>query len=697
MTRTGPQDLSALRVYLCKGDESGWAIDEDRRQTALSLSKIVTLVDDPREAQVIHSCWWLPLMRLSEDVVRGKPVICHMAGEPARCLGEVDFMPAMQRVTHWIAQSRQAFEQLSDISASVSYVPYAVDIAAFAAPQQGPGGAVLRAKKQIEPGSYVIANFHRDAAGAGLNEGRVTPKLVKGPDVFVEILAELVRRGERVTALLGGPRRHWTRRELERRGVPVVFAGESIAGDDYPQNILSMSDMAQLYVMSNLVLSSGRSEGGPRSVLEAAAAGIAQMATRTGVGPDVLSADCLFRDPVEAADRIQTDIARGTLRAQVGRHQAAVLADHTWEANVARFASVYEGVATRIRRGEVVTGATRLVRVTSPTRTRRLCLWNKFTPPPWGGGNQFMLALKAEAIRQGYHVGINGEGMEQGERYDGHVLNSVQFDVARFESLVKPGDARIVHRIDGPIGLLRGTPESMEQDRKCFELNAKYATSTVIQSWHTMKALGELGFAPVRPVLVRNACDPAIFSAPIRHRPIEGRLKVVATCWSPSPGKGAAVYEWMAWNLPEDEFELTYVGNCPLKLPRWKVLPPLASEELAELLRTQDVYITASRNDPCSNALIEALACGLPALYLDSGGHPELTGFAGLPFKRPHEIPELLRRLRDHHAIYRALCRPEVMSEVAKVYLRLACEDALGRVPAQTSNQASNQALLVTP
>ena len=37
--------------------------------------------------------------------------------------------------------------------------------------------------------------------------------------------------------------------------------------------------------------------------------------------------------------------------------------------------------------------------------------------------------------------------------------------------------------------------------------------------------------------------------------------------------------------------------------------------QLAELLRAHDVYLAPSRDDPCSNALLEALACGLPAAY----------------------------------------------------------------------------------
>jgi hypothetical protein len=43
--------------------------------------------------------------------------------------------------------------------------------------------------------------------------------------------------------------------------------------------------------------------------------------------------------------------------------------------------------------------------------------------------------------------------------------------------------------------------------------------------------------------------------------------------------------------------------------------------------------------------LLEALACGLPAAYLDSGGHPELVGGGGLPFSDPEELPRVLDRL----------------------------------------------------
>lgn len=45
-----------------------------------------------------------------------------------------------------------------------------------------------------------------------------------------------------------------------------------------------------------------------------------------------------------------------------------------------------------------------------------------------------------------------------------------------------------------------------------------------------------------------------------------------------------------------------------------------------------DAYLALTYNDACPNAVIEAMACGLPVLYSNSGGTPELVGDeAGVP------------------------------------------------------------------
>ena len=83
------------------------------------------------------------------------------------------------------------------------------------------------------------------------------------------------------------------------------------------------------------------------------------------------------------------------------------------------------------------------------------------------------------------------------------------------------------------------------------------------------------------------------------------------------------------------------------------------------------MYVAASRDDPCSNALLEALACGLPAAYLESGGHPELVGRGGLPFRADEELPEVLDLLVAGLDGFREAIATPSLGSVADRYLEV--------------------------
>jgi glycosyltransferase involved in cell wall biosynthesis len=102
-----------------------------------------------------------------------------------------------------------------------------------------------------------------------------------------------------------------------------------------------------------------------------------------------------------------------------------------------------------------------------------------------------------------------------------------------------------------------------------------------------------------------------------------------------------------------------------------RVVEPVPSHQVAELLREHDVFLAASRDDPCSNALLEALACGLPAAYLRSGGHPELVGEAGIGFDQPEQLPDVFERLREDLDVRRAKIRVPALPKVAERYLEV--------------------------
>jgi glycosyltransferase involved in cell wall biosynthesis len=290
-----------------------------------------------------------------------------------------------------------------------------------------------------------------------------------------------------------------------------------------------------------------------------------------------------------------------------------------------------------------------------------VAVFHEFHVPPYGGGNQFLLALVGELERRGVSVEAN--------RISGHtpacLYNSFNFDFRRLRRFARD-DVRMVHRVDGPVGLYRGFDDGT--DRRIAEIN-RIADVTILQSDFSLEKHRELGVELRNPVVVRNSVDPAIFRRPDQPRVPGERLRVIATSWSANPRKGADVLAWIDRHLDFAAFDVTFAGNSEQTFERVRQVGPLPSAELATLLREHDVYLATSRDDPCSNALLEALACGLPAAFLRSGGHPELVGEGGLPFDAPEELPGVLARLRAELDARRARIDVPPLAEVADRYL----------------------------
>jgi glycosyltransferase involved in cell wall biosynthesis len=305
-----------------------------------------------------------------------------------------------------------------------------------------------------------------------------------------------------------------------------------------------------------------------------------------------------------------------------------------------------------------------------------LALFHDFEPAPAGGGHQFLRALVGELERRGLEI--------ERDRISGGttacLFNSFNFDFARLRRFARE-DCRLVHRVDGPIGTYRGFDDGT--DARIAGLNAELADATVLQSRYSLEKHAELGIELRDPVVISNSVDPAIFHPPAGREPLDGRpLRVLASSWSQNPRKGADVLAWLDREVDPERIAITFVGQSAQRFERLTHVPAVDSHGVARLLREHDVYLAASRDDPCSNALLEALACGLPAAYLDSGGHPELVGDAGLPFAAPEEVPGVLERLAADLDGFRSRIVVPSLEEVADAYaavLGLAGRDTAAR------------------
>ena len=228
----------------------------------------------------------------------------------------------------------------------------------------------------------------------------------------------------------------------------------------------------------------------------------------------------------------------------------------------------------------------------------------------------------------------------------------------------------MVHRVGAVTSLYRGFDDGT--DALVADVNARFADATLAISQATIDMYRQIGIELVDPHVVHNGCDPAIFH-PRGRVPFarDRRIRLIASSWSDNPRKGAPVYRRLERRLDWNRFEFTFVGRTQEPFERIRHVPPLPSHELADLLRQHDVFVTATEHDAYSNALVEALSCGLPALYLASGGSGEAVKDAGLAFTDEDEIPELLERLVDEYEERQAAIDLPSLEEIADGYLAL--------------------------
>lgn len=669
-------------VYVTGGDKIGWALDTDLNtiSEALGFSPRVSLVDNIGSADVVLSVSYKSLLRIPQSLLKGRMVLAQLSQSVDASFQDAEFYACLDLVDCWLAPSHKAFAELKSLGIAVAHTPYLLPKTWFEPlPEQAHLPEFMRRVAEAKAADrFIVGNFHRDSEGRDI----CTPKLDKGPDLFLEVLALANRQAPKgVLALLAGPRRHWLRGQLRNRGIDCLFAGQEVEGDDLTLNALSTGDIRALYALCDAYLVSSRSEGGPRTLLEAIAAGVPVISTPVGLCQELLAPRQIYTNVTEGCSALLALIERPadyvTPISALQKHRVEQAAAGL-ELAIAQADQVTAGKEKNLGRS---VGLHRIDSVTDKaykawlsvkfklrrkrTASAAISIWYDFHKPPYGGGNQFALALEDTLRRMGVEVHRNAFARE----IDGYILNGFWFDEAKF-ARVREGISRpVLHRIDGPSSLVRGDPTAAV-DEDCARMNERFATHTVLQSAWSARALAAMNLKFRRSVVIRNAADSRYFFRVSGRPGVAGRkIRIIGSSWSNNPRKGAKLYREFSERLDHDRFEFIFVGRVADELKGARMIAPCASKELGDLLRQADIYITASQKDPCSNALIEALACGLPAAYLHDGGHPELVGFGGAGFSNAEEALLAVERIASDYEAYQRLIAVEPMTVVARKYL----------------------------
>ena len=191
-------------------------------------------------------------------------------------------------------------------------IPIGVDLELFRPP--GPGQRTLIRKRLGIPGDAVcIGSFQKDGSGWGKG---TSPKYVKGPDIFLETVAELKNAYPNIFVLLTAPARGYVKAGLEQLGIPYVHHILT----DYGQ-------IAPYYWALDLYIISSRTEGGPKGLVESWATGVPVVSTRMGMPADLIQ---------HKHNGMLADIEDA---AALAAHAAVIIEDHTLRRHIIENAS----------------------------------------------------------------------------------------------------------------------------------------------------------------------------------------------------------------------------------------------------------------------------------------------------------------------------------------------------------------------
>jgi len=186
-----------------------------------------------------------------------------------------EFLTTVPRLSKIVVSNSLVHERLISWgvpSNKIVRIPIGVNTRVFT-PPSAQQRADARTKFNIPADVIVIGSFQKD--GVGWGDG-MEPKLIKGPDIFVETLKDLANDMP-VFAMLTGPARGYVKSRLDELAIPYAHA--------YPDD---HADLVECYHALDLYIVSSREEGGPMGLMESMSTHVPVISTNVGMAPDLI-------------------------------------------------------------------------------------------------------------------------------------------------------------------------------------------------------------------------------------------------------------------------------------------------------------------------------------------------------------------------------------------------------------------------
>ena len=261
----------------------------------------------------------------------------------------------------------------------------------------------------------------------------------------------------------------------------------------------------------------------------------------------------------------------------------------------------------------------------------KISFGSKIIKGPWGGGNLFLINLKEYLEANGHTVVFDLKDKDidiilftDPRKGRGSTSTFNKKDIKKYISKINK-KTKVVQRIN-----------ECDERKNTKGVNQLYLSSTEIadsvvfvSDWLQSIYL-QLGLDENKSSVIMSGSNELIFNTYGRtEKPVNKKFKLLTHHWSSNYLKGFELYslidQLLETNKWRNKIEFTYIGNIDKKFTfkNTKVITPLSGFELANEIKEHDIYVTGSLNEPSGNHHIEAALCGLPVLYINSGGIPE--------------------------------------------------------------------------
>ena len=268
-----------MKVYLNNLNEN-WVVDRFRNDWIAKNPSLYSEKVENCEIIWLISPWtW---KNTSKRHLKQKKVLCsiyHLDFEKKSTSEEKEFYKRDKFVDSYHVISQHTYKDLRKLTDKpIKYLPYWIDDNIFFYINDKDK---IRKKFNIKKEDFLIGSFQRDSEG----KNPKLPKLIKGPDIFFEIVNDIFLSKKNLRVILSGKRRDYLIGRLEEENIPYNYF-ESI----------SIKEINELYNILDMYIVSSRLEGGPQAILESAITKTPIISTDVGIASEILSKDSIFDD-----------------------------------------------------------------------------------------------------------------------------------------------------------------------------------------------------------------------------------------------------------------------------------------------------------------------------------------------------------------------------------------------------------------